>query len=89
MSVMANPISYLPIEVRSYLPGGWVLADASLGAFDAKHGVWQITVFDGADSDHQIKVDAETAGSVGRLEALRRAIDSTCRKSLGKKGILG
>jgi len=26
---------------------------------------------------------------VGRLEALRRAIDSTYRKSLGKKGILG
>jgi hypothetical protein len=85
---MANPLSYLPIEVRSYLPGGWVLAEGAHGTFDAKRGVWQITVSDGADSEHQIKVDT-AAAAAGRLEALRKAIDSTCRKALGKKGIFG
>jgi len=86
---MANSLSYLPIEVRSYLPGGWVLPDSELGAWDAKQKAWKIQVIDGADANHTVEVGADSAGSVGRLEALRKAIDSTYRKSLGKKGILG
>ncbi len=86
---MAQSLSYLPIEVRSYLPGGWVLPDSEYGTWDAKAETWKIRVFDGADSDHTIQVEAGAAGSVGRMEALRKAIDSTYRKSLGKKGIFG
>ena len=86
---MTHSISYLPIEVRSYLPGGWVLPDNSYGTFDTKQAAWEITVIDGADSDHKIKVDTKAATSLGRLPALRQAIDATYRKSLGKKGILG
>ena len=86
---MANSLSYLPIEVRSYLPGGWVLPDSEYGAWDAKDKAWKIKVIDGADADHTVEVAADTASSVGRMEALRKAIDSTYRKSLGKKGILG
>ena len=86
---MADSLSYLPIEVRSYLPGGWVLPDSEFGAWDAKAKTWKIKVFDGADADHTIAVEAGAAGSVGRMEALRKAIDSTYRKSLGKKGIFG
>ena len=86
---MADSLSYLPIEVRSYLPGGWVLPDSEFGTWDAKEKTWKIKVFDGADADHTIAVEAGAAGSVGRMEALRKAIDSTYRKSLGKKGILG
>jgi hypothetical protein len=51
--------------------------------------VWVVRVIDGADADQKVVVAAEAAGSHGRLEALRKAIDSTYRKALGKKGILG
>lgn len=85
----ASSLSYLPIEVRSYLPGGWVLPDSEYGAWDAKRGAWEIRVIDGADNDQKVVVDADAAGKDGRLEALRKAIDSTYRKALGKKGILG
>ena len=86
---MADSLSYLPIEVRSYLPGGWVLPDSEFGAWDAKEKTWKIKVIDGADAAHTISVEAGAAGSVGRMEALRKAVDSIYRKSLGKKGILG
>jgi hypothetical protein len=86
---MADSLSYLPIEVRSYLPGGWVLSDSEFGTWDAKEKTWKIKVVDGADAAHTVAVDADAVGSVGRLEALRKAIDRTYRKSLGKKGIFG
>jgi len=86
---MANALSYLPIEVRSYLPGGWVLPESELGAWDAKDKVWTIRVMDGADARHTVQVAADAAGSVGRMEALRKAVDSIYRKSLGKKGLFG
>ncbi len=86
---MATSLSYLPIEVRSYLPGGWVLSDSAVGEWNAKDGVWEITVSDGADADHKVRVEASVASSAGRMQALRDAVDKTYRRSLGKKGIFG
>ncbi len=77
-------LSYLPIEIKSYLPSGWSLPEDSSGAWDERHGSWTVTVYDVADQDWKLSVKAADAERLGRLEALRRAMGTLYREGLGK-----
>ncbi len=78
-----SEISYDETEVRSYLPSGWHLQWDG-GRWDAAAGTWNATVTDNVDFDWQLKVSATDAASVGRIEALRQAIDRTFRSRYTK-----
>lgn len=77
-------LSYLPIEIRSYLPTGWKMPEDGGGAWDAAKGVWSTRLTDGADFDWPLAVKASDAAKHGRLEALRLAVDRVFRDRLGK-----
>jgi hypothetical protein len=82
MKTTNEPLTYTDTEIRSFLPTGWDLADAE-GAWDSKKKTWQIRVLDNVDFDWPVVVKADDAGSQGRLEALRRAMDVVYRERLG------
>ena len=60
----------------------------SVGSWDARSGRWSIQVYDGADNVWTVAVEAEAAARVGRLDALRAAIDRLQRKQLGRKSVI-
>lgn len=76
-------LSYTETEVKSFLPTGWSLTRDGAGSWDAKKKVWQVRVLDGVDFDWPVVVKPDDAGSLGRLEALRRAMDTVFRERLG------
>jgi hypothetical protein len=78
-----EPLLYTETEIRSYLPAGWDLAGDGTGTWDATRKSWQVSVLDNVDFDWPVVVKADDAGSVGRLEALRRAMDVVFRERLG------
>jgi hypothetical protein len=78
-----EPLSYTETEIRSFLPTGWDLAGDGQGTWDAKKKSWQVRVIDNVEFDWPVVVKADDAGSVGRLEALRRAMDVVFRERLG------
>ena len=81
-----EPLYYTETEIKSFLPTGWSLsrhAANPAGAWDAKKKAWQLTVLDGVDFDWPVVVKSEDAGSLGRLEALRQAMDVVFRERLG------
>jgi len=80
---MSDSLSYTRIEIESYLPSGWNLAEDD-GAWDDRAGLWRTTVIDGVDFKWPLEVQAAEAASKGRLEALAAAIDRTWRGRLGK-----
>jgi hypothetical protein len=77
----AAPLSYLPLEVESVLPSGWILAPQSAG-WDAPRGVWRQPVLDPARVERELLVPAADAKRLGRLPALRRVIDRLYRNAL-------
>lgn len=79
----AEPLRYTETEVRSYLPSGWSLSGDPGGSWDPKKNVWRATVVDNVDFDWPLVVGAGDASSLGRLEALRRAMDRVYRERLG------
>ncbi|HXO20793.1 MAG TPA: hypothetical protein VOA87_12825 [Thermoanaerobaculia bacterium] len=79
----AEPLRYTESEVRSYLPSGWHLAGDPQGNWDAKKKSWRVQVLDNVDFDWPVVVGADEAASLGRLEALRRAVDRVYRERLG------
>ncbi len=79
---MTRALSYVPDEIKSYLPSGWSLG-AENGHWDEKKRSWEIQVFDVADQDWQVAVKAADADKMGRLEALKRAMDRVWREGLG------
>jgi hypothetical protein len=79
---MNEPLEYTETEIRSYLPTGWNLVGRQ-GGWDAKKKVWKATVIDNVDFDYPVKVTADEIGRVGRLEALRVAMDKVFRERLG------
>ncbi len=86
MKTTIDPLSYTETEIRSYLPSGWSLAGGPggpEGAWDPRKQAWQVSVLDNVDFDWPVTVKAGDAGSHGRLEALRRAIDVVYRERLG------
>lgn len=78
-----NELNYTETEVKSFLPTGWSLTRDGAGRWDAKKKVWQLRVLDGVDFDWPVVVKSDDAGSLGRLEALRRAMDEVFRERLG------
>jgi hypothetical protein len=79
----SEPIRYTETEVRSYLPTGWDLTGPPEGAWDAKKKIWRATVIDNVDFDWPVEVKAAEASSLGRIEALRRAMNRVYRERLG------
>lgn len=80
---MSEPLTFLPIEVKSYLPSGWGLIDEHGGRWDARRGAWSAEVYDPADNSWTIRVTAADAGRHGRLAALKLAVDQLYREALG------
>jgi hypothetical protein len=78
-----EPLRYTETEVRSVLPTGWNLIGDSAGTWDPRKGTWTARVIDGAEFDWPVVVKADEASKVGRLEALRQAMDRVFRERLG------
>ena len=78
-----EPLNYTETEIKSYLPTGWSLTRDGAGAWDAKKKVWQLRVLDGVDFDWPVVVKSDDAGSLGRQEALGRAMNAVFRERLG------
>jgi hypothetical protein len=84
LATMADgePLRYTETEIRSFLPSGWNLTGET-GSWDPKKRAWRTMVLDNVDFDWPLVVDAADAASLGRLEALRRAMDRVYRERLG------
>jgi hypothetical protein len=85
MKTTNETLSYIETEIRSYLPTGWGLTEDGVGSFDAKKKVWRTMVIDNVDFDWPVEVKPSEVDSLGRLEALRQAIDRVFRERLGKR----
>lgn len=85
MKTTNETLSYTETEIRSYLPTGWGLTEDGVGSFDAKKKVWRTMVIDNVDFDWPVEVKPSEVDSLGRLEALRKAIDRVFRERLGKR----
>lgn len=78
-----EPLRYTETEIRSYLPTGWDLIGDSEGSWDAKKNTWTTRVIDNVDFDWPVAVKADEASKIGRMEALRQAMDRVFRERLG------
>lgn len=76
-------LQYTETEIRSFLPTGWGLIGEPQGSWDAKKKVWRATVLDNVDFDWPVEVEAGEASKLGRMEALRQAMDRVYRERLG------
>jgi hypothetical protein len=72
------PLSYTEIELESYLPAGWTLAEKT-PSWDEKKEAFHATVLDGSFLDWDLWVSKADADKNGRIEALRRAVDKLDR----------
>jgi hypothetical protein len=88
MSIATRPLRYTDVEIRSYLPSGWGIVPGVAGAWDADARRWAVAVYDGADTTWTVAVEADAAAALGRLEALKAAIDRLTRKALGRKSVI-
>jgi hypothetical protein len=88
---MSDEIFYTDEELRSYLPSGWNLKPARDDGWDAEDRIYRLTLIDDVDFDWSLEIRARDAEKLGRLEALRRAVDRVQRNRLGwrTKGLLG
>lgn len=88
---MSEELFYTDEELQSYLPSGWNLAPTDDDGWDPEENVYRLTVLDEVDHDWPVKVTGSKAGKVGRLEALRQAMEETQYGRLGwrTKGLLG
>lgn len=75
-----SELAYSTIEVRSYLPPGWNLQESE-GSFEPKRRRWQIEVQDVGELVSTLAVDQKQADKLGRIPALRAAIDQLVRKA--------
>jgi hypothetical protein len=83
MKTASEPLHYTETEIRSFLPTGWDLLGDRESAWDPKKKVWRATVIDNVDFEWPLEVEAGEVAELGRLEALRRAIDRLYRERLG------
>ncbi|MCP4203797.1 MAG: hypothetical protein GY769_17905 [bacterium] len=72
-------LSYSRIELESYLPSGWSLEEAE-GAYEIKKRRWRISVQDVSELVSTLAVDQKAADKLGRIPALRAAIDRLVRR---------
>jgi hypothetical protein len=83
MRTTDEPLRYTETEIRSFLPTGWNLIGNRAGAWDPKKKVWRATVLDNVDFDWPVEVKAGEVSKIGRMEALRQAMDRLYRERLG------
>lgn len=83
MKTTNPPLSYTDTEIRSVLPTGWDIVRNDQGTWDEKKRTWQVRVLDNVDFDWPVVVKADDASSLGRLEALRRSMNTVFRERLG------
>jgi hypothetical protein len=74
------PLLYTDVELESYIPSGWSLAEGRMCGWDAKDSAFRCTVVDGSDLDWELVVPLAETERHGRIEALRRAVDELDRK---------
>jgi hypothetical protein len=77
------PLSYTEVEIRSFLPSGWNLIGPAQGRWDEKKGTWTATVIDNVDYDWPVEVKPADADKLGRLDALKAAVDRVYRERFG------
>ncbi len=77
------PLQYTESEIRSFLPTGWDLIGDPRGSWDAKKKIWRATVLDNVEFDWPIEVKGNDIDKLGRMEALRQAMDRVYRERLG------
>ena len=76
-------IEFSHLEVCSYLPGGWRLADPNTpGHWDPRRSCWTIEVLDPSEVSWDLRVTAKEAPA-DRLKLLQGAIDRLYRAALG------
>lgn len=83
MKTTSETLQYTETEIRSFLPTGWDVIGSQQGSWDDKKKVWRATVLDNVDFDWPVEVEAGEASKLGRLEALRQAMDRVYRERLG------
>ena len=83
MKTTDETLQYTETEIRSFLPTGWDLVGDRQGAWDTKKKLWRATVLDNVDFDWPVEVKSGEASKLGRLEALRQAMDRVYRERLG------
>ena len=84
-------VNYTTIEVQSVLPSGWSLPSPARSSVTAelnrtdrrKTPAWEIRVQDVADVDWDLEVKLGAVEKLGRMEALRQAMDKLYREALG------
>ncbi len=82
--IKEHSLHYHRTEIESFLPTGWSLnATAGENGWNAETQSWLISLFDGADFEWPLAVKASDASRLGRIEALKAAIDRTYRARLG------
>lgn len=74
------PVLYTDVELESYIPTGWVLADDDTPGWDAKRKGFRVKVIDGSDLDWELLVKKSEVDEHGRIEALRLAVDKLFRE---------
>ncbi|HVS01966.1 MAG TPA: hypothetical protein VMT16_04285 [Thermoanaerobaculia bacterium] len=74
------PVSYTDIELESYIPSGWVLAEGQAPEWDPGRQELRVTVLDSSDLDWILAVKRSDAERLGRIEALRQAVDRLDRE---------
>jgi hypothetical protein len=72
-------VIYTDVEVESFLPAGWTLADAPCD-WDASKEAFRCKVIDGSDLDWDLAVPRADVEQLGRIPALRHAVDELDRK---------
>jgi hypothetical protein len=73
------PVIYTDVELESYLPAGWTLAEEG-GDWDAAKGTFRCKVIDLCDLDWELAIPRTNVEKLGRIQALRRAVDELDRK---------
>jgi hypothetical protein len=74
------PLIYTDVELESYIPSGWSLAEGGPRGWDEKEAAFRVKVLDGSDLDWELAVPLAETKRHGRIEALRRAVDELDRK---------
>ena len=74
------PLMYTDVELESYIPSGWRLAEAGDRGWNAKDEAFRCLLLDGSDLDWELVVPLAETRRHGRIEALRRAVDELDRK---------
>ncbi len=79
-------VGYTQTELESVLPSGWSLATGpglEAAKKRKKPAAWSVRVQDVADVDWSLEVEREAVERLGRMEALRQAMDKLAREALG------